>query len=68
VLTLNDVMIPDNQLEPDDGNNRIIFRPGDGKAITQLDGRQNCASVSYWRVELGPATAGPPYRWCFNVI
>lgn len=68
VLTLNDVSIPEDQLEPDDGNNRIIFRPGDGKVVTELNGRENCASVSYWRVELSPSTAGPPYRWCFNVI
>lgn len=68
VLTVNDITIPDNQLEQDDGNNRLIFRPGAGKAVTALNGRENCASVSYWRVELGSSTAGPPYRWCFNVI
>lgn len=68
VLTLNDVVIPDNQLEPDDGNNRLIFRPGPGKAVAALDGRQNCASVTYWKAEEGASTAGPEYRWCFNVI
>jgi len=68
VLTINDVTIPDNQLEPDDGNNRIIFRPGPGKALTQLNGRENCASVTYWKASDGASTAGPAYRWCFNVI
>ena len=68
VLSLNDITIPDNQLEPDDGNNRLIFRPGPGKVITELNGRENCASVTYWRVSLGASTAGPPYRWCFNVL
>ena len=68
VLTINDITIPDNQLEQDDGNNRLIFRPGAGKAVTALNGRENCASVPYWRIELGSSSAGPPYRWCFNVI
>lgn len=68
VLTLNDVTIPDNQLEPDDGNNRLTFRPGAGKVVTELNPRQNCASVTYWKVELGASAAAPPYRWCFNVI
>ncbi|MEZ5234588.1 MAG: hypothetical protein AB7W59_13880 [Acidimicrobiia bacterium] len=68
VLSINDIVIPDNQLEPDDGLNRLTFRPGTGKAVTALNARQNCASVSYWRVELGPSSAGPAYRWCFNVI
>ncbi len=67
VLNLNDVTIPANQLEPDDGNNRLIFRPAAGKAITTLQARENCASVSYWRLDLGASSAGPPYRWCFNV-
>lgn len=68
VLSINDVSIPDNQLEPDDGNNRILFRPAAGKVVTELRQRENCASVSYWRVIDGPSTAGPAYRWCFNVI
>ena len=68
VLSINDVTIPDNQLEPDDGNNRLIFRPGPGKVITALNGRENCASITYWQVSLGSSTAGAPYRWCFNVI
>lgn len=68
VLTINDITIPDNQLEQDDGNNRLTFRPGAGKALTALNARQNCASVTYWKVELGASTAGPAYRWCFNVI
>ncbi len=67
VLSLNDVTIPENQLEPDDGNNRLTFRPGPGKAVTALDARENCAAVTYWRIELGASTAGPAYRWCFNV-
>ena len=68
VLTLNDVSIPDNQLEPDDGNNRLTFRPGPGKAVTALDGRENCASITYWKAQDGASSAGPAYRWCFNVI
>jgi hypothetical protein len=68
VLSVNDVTIPDNQLEPDDGNNRLMFRPGPGKVVTALNGRQNCATVTYWRVDLGASSAGPPYRWCFNVL
>lgn len=68
VLSINDIVIPDNQLEQDDGNNRLTFRPAAGKAVTALNPRQNCASVTYWKVELGASAALPPYRWCFNVI
>ncbi len=68
VLTINDVAIPTNQLEQDDGNNRLTFRPGPGKVLTELNSRRNCASVQYWLISEGPSTAGPAYRWCFNVI
>ena len=68
VLSINDVTIPDNQLEPDDGNNRLTFRPAAGKALSALNGRENCATVTYWRIDLGSSSAGPSYRWCFNVI
>ncbi|MFN0028843.1 MAG: hypothetical protein ACKV2O_16905 [Acidimicrobiales bacterium] len=67
VLSLNDVTIPEDQLEPDDGNNRLTFRPGPGKVVTGLNARENCAAVTFWRFELGASTAGPAYRWCFNV-
>ncbi len=68
VLSINDVTIPENQLEPDDGNNRLIYRVGPGKAVTALNQRENCASITYWLAQDGPSSAGPAYRWCFNVI
>lgn len=66
-LRLNDRAIPPAQLEPDDGLNKLMFRPGEGKVVTAFSGRENCAEVTWWRIELGPSSAGAPYRWCFNV-
>lgn len=68
VLKVNDITIPANQLLPDDGLNKLMFRPGEGKVIDALRPRQNCAEVSFWRVDQGSASAGAPARWCFNVI
>lgn len=68
ILKVNDITIPNNQLEPDDGLNKLTFRPGEGKVIEQLRPRQNCAEVTYWRIDQGSASAGAPARWCFNVI
>lgn len=68
ILKINDQTIPPNQLEPDDGLNKLQFRPGDGKVLTQLNPRQNCAEVTYWDLSQGSSTAGAPYRWCFNVL
>jgi len=68
ILKINDVTIPPGQLEQDDGLNKLMFRPGEGKVLTQLNPRENCAEVTYWERSQGSATARPPYRWCFNVL
>lgn len=59
--------IPDDQLERIDvGRNRISFVPGEGKEIASLAEGRHCASLTYWRTDLGPESAGRPYIWCFT--
>ena len=66
-LKVDDLTIPGNQLEPPDGLNRLSFRPGDGKVISELRPRENCAEVTYRPVGQASSQAST-YRWCFNVV
>lgn len=65
-LTINGKVIPRDQLEPDDGLNRMMFKPGPGKVITELDPSRNCAEIVFWK--LPDNAPGPPRRWCFEAL
>jgi hypothetical protein len=67
-LTLNGQLLPASQLDPDNGLNQLVFRPGPGKVLTELKPGKNCASVTYWRLEDGRPSAGTPLDWCFQVV
>ena len=67
-LTLNDTVIPAEQLERDSGLNQLIFRPGAGKVIKELRPAKNCMDVKYWVRQEGEQSAGPPLHWCFDVV
>lgn len=59
--------IPDDQLDRIDvGRKRISFTPGPGKEIEALDEGRHCASLTFWRTDLGEESAGRPYTWCFT--
>lgn len=67
-LSINGTTVPADQLEPDGGLNRVLYRPGEGKIIEQLDPDLNCAEITFWPAAEGPDAAGPPLRWCFTVL
>lgn len=64
-LTLNGVDIPPGEIRHQPNLNRFTFRPDQGKAIEGLRAEQNCALVTYWRQEAGPAEADT-ISWCFT--
>lgn len=64
-LTINGVEIPTDQLRHLPNLNRFTFRPDQGKVIERLQAEQNCALVTYWRKEVGPAEADT-ISWCFT--
>ena len=67
VLQIDGVTIPPAQLDLDQGLNKLIFRPGDGKVLTQFAPGQVDATITYWPLEQGPQQ-GRIYRWSFNVV
>ncbi len=64
-LTINGVDIPPDQFRHLPNLNRFTFRPDQGKVIERLQAEQNCALVTYWRQEVGPAEADT-ISWCFT--
>lgn len=65
-LAVNDVTIPDDQLEVIEGLNRYSYTPGEGNEIEQLPAGRTCATITFQR--LGDAGALPStFRWCFDV-
>jgi len=68
VLAINGTRVPPEQLEQDNGLNQLVFRPGEGKVITELRQNRNCAEIVFWANSDGPDSAGPPRRWCFDVL
>ncbi|MGH9244692.1 MAG: hypothetical protein ACRD29_10315 [Acidimicrobiales bacterium] len=66
-LVVNGTEIPENQLSRDQGQNIVEYRPGPGRAITQLPPGRNCAQVIVWPVNESRARARTPIEWCFEV-
>ncbi len=64
-LTINGVEIPPEEIRHQPNLNLFTFRPDRGKVIERLRAEQNCALVSYWRQEAGPAEADT-ISWCFT--
>lgn len=65
-LSVNGVVIPDDQLDVIDGLNRYAFTPGEGREIDELPPGRTCAEVTFQQVTDPDAEPGR-YRWCFNV-
>ncbi|MEO6121707.1 MAG: hypothetical protein ABIW46_03745 [Acidimicrobiales bacterium] len=65
-LMVNDVVIPDDQLQVIEGLNRYSFTPGEGQEIEQLPAGRNCAVIRYQRVG-DDASLPASFRWCFNI-
>ncbi|HUP85151.1 MAG TPA: hypothetical protein VM143_05725 [Acidimicrobiales bacterium] len=65
-LSIDQRVIPDDQLDVISGINRVSFTPGTDKEIVSLDEGRHCVSLTYWRSVTGEDTAGRPYIWCFT--
>ncbi|MGH9181738.1 MAG: hypothetical protein ACRDY5_08490, partial [Acidimicrobiales bacterium] len=65
-LSVNDVVIPDDQLLVIEGLNRYSFTPGAGKEIEQLPAGRTCAVVNYQPTG-GSGALPASFRWCFDV-
>jgi hypothetical protein len=66
-LTIDGTVIPRAQMELDQGLNKLIFRPGDGKVVTEFHPGQVNVSITYWPLEQG-IQQGRIYRWSFSVV
>lgn len=60
-LILNDVELPESQLNRIDALNQILHRPADG-----LESGQNCITAVVWRVDES-REQGRNVSWCFEV-
>ncbi|HUW01587.1 MAG TPA: hypothetical protein VMW08_04465 [Acidimicrobiales bacterium] len=67
-FTLNDVAIPDEELDISRELDRYVFSPGDGKTIEALDPQTNCASAVVFQFSAGSDSATRTERWCFEVL
>lgn len=66
-LTVQDIPIPNDQLDVVPQQNLFRFTPGEGKEITTFPIGRICASVRYWREDLSREQDSSTYEWCFNV-
>lgn len=67
-LTINQVPIPDDQLQKTLDLGQITFDPGEGKVIEALNGQQqNCATATYWQLATGPEQSFTR-TWCFTAL
>ena len=68
VLIVNDVEIPEDQLDLDnlESLGQVLFTPGDGKAVERYEAGENCVTAVVWRVEESRANSRN-VDWCFNV-
>jgi hypothetical protein len=65
-LFIDGVRIPEDQLQTIEGQRKLTFVPGPDKEFTEFSAGQLCASVRYWRQDLGESTAAS-YEWCFKI-
>lgn len=66
-LSINGVVVPDDQLDKTPQLNLVRFVPGPGKVIEQLPAGRSCIVATYWRLELGPSEADQR-AWCFTAL
>jgi len=66
-LRINEVPIPDDELDRVTELGLITFRPGPGKAVEYLLAGQNCATATYWQIATGPEQSFTR-TWCFSAV
>jgi len=65
-LTVQNVPIPDEQLQKTPATGVVSFTPGAGKAFEKLPQGRVCASANVFRID-GQAEDPRTITWCFNV-
>jgi hypothetical protein len=65
-LSINNTLIPDEQLQKHPELNQYVFTPGPGKVFEKLPSGSNCVQATIFRVDGVDETVNP-VRWCFNV-
>lgn len=68
VLVINDVAIPEDELVVTRELGLVEFTPGDGKAIEELAGGQNCVVATVWPISEGREQGARNVSWCFEVV
>lgn len=65
-LTVNDTVIPTDELRLVPEQNQVFFLPGPGKAVERLPPGANCVTAVVWRSAEGRGVDDLSYRWCFD--
>jgi hypothetical protein len=68
VLVVNGVEIPQDELNVIQELGLVEFSPGDGRAVEQLEGGQNCVTAIVWPLSEGRDQGGRNVTWCFEVV
>jgi hypothetical protein len=66
-LVVNDIVIPEDQLERRPELNQVLFTPGPDKVIKELKAGSNCVEALIRRVDGTPASLNNP-KWCFSAL
>lgn len=65
-LTLDGVVIPNDQVRKVGPLSRVTFTPGSGKEVEVYQAGQNCVAVKYWPLANPNQTFTT--SWCFSVL
>lgn len=65
-LALDDVEIPEDDLQRVDALNTITLKPTEGSDYSQLAPGRHCATVFYWPIGETRDSASS-FRWCFRL-
>ncbi len=67
LLTLDGVVIPNDQMVIVPALNQYTFKPGPGKVFEALPTGENCLVATYWLTRTGPEVS-TTRSWCFTVL
>jgi hypothetical protein len=67
-LAINGVEIPEDELVTTPEIGLIMFTPGEGKTVEQLQAGQNCVTAVIWPLSEGRGPGDRPITWCFEVV
>jgi hypothetical protein len=66
-LTINGIVIPEDQLLRNEAVGTIAYQPTEGQIIASLAPGPNCAEATIWPIAEGPdGPSEQTTKWCFN--